>query len=335
LIHTAEFAITIEGESHEVQRRQARRHPDCAVRAGRRGRPARYQVDLDAERRMAGLRYRRPDRSEGRVRAKVYVLAAHGIETAKILLMSHSDHAPDGVGNASGQVGRNLMDHPYKLSWALARQPLWPYRGPIRLSAIDSTRHGDRAERPAFRVNIDNSALYWPAGGPVTTVRKLIEAGLRGAALEREILAQTSRQVGLNSLTEQLPDPDNRIVPDFDRRDALGIPRPRIHFRIDDYSKAGMAEAVRVHERIFGLIGTTEHHHSEGAVPGSHIMGTYRMGHDPRTSVVDRDLRAHDHPNLFLLGSGVFPTGGAANPTLTIAALSLRAVDPIAKALQV
>lgn len=311
-------------------------HVDQAMAAGARllDRSVVYRVDLDAARRIAGLRYRRPDRSEGRIRAKVYVLAAHGIETPKILLMSRSDRAPDGVANASGQVGRNLMDHPYKLSWALTKRPLWPYRGPVRLFAIDSTRRGDRADRPAFRVNVDNSALYWPVGGPVTTVRALIEAGLRGVALEREILAQTSRQIGLNALTEQLPDPDNRIVPDFDRRDALGIPRPRIHFRLDDYTKAGMAEAERVHELIFGLIGTTEIHHRAGAAPGSHIMGTYRMGDDPRRSVVDRDLRAHDHPNLFLLGSGVFPTGGAANPTLTIAALALRAADPIRAALR-
>ena len=53
-------------------------------------------------------------------------------------------------------------------------------------------------------------------------------------------------------------------------------------------------------------------------------MGTVRMGIDPQSSVVDADLRSHDHPNLWMVGSGVFPTGGTANPTLTIAALSLR-----------
>jgi choline dehydrogenase-like flavoprotein len=68
-------------------------------------------------------------------------------------------------------------------------------------------------------------------------------------------------------------------------------------------------------------------------VGAGHLMGTYRMGRDPKTSVVDADLRAHDHPNLFLLGSGVFPTGAASNPTLTIAALALRAVDAIRRAL--
>jgi choline dehydrogenase-like flavoprotein len=58
-------------------------------------------------------------------------------------------------------------------------------------------------------------------------------------------------------------------------------------------------------------------------------MGTYRMGADPKTSVVNAEQRAHDHPNLFLLGSGVFPTVGTANPTLTIAALALWAAETI------
>jgi choline dehydrogenase-like flavoprotein len=62
-------------------------------------------------------------------------------------------------------------------------------------------------------------------------------------------------------------------------------------------------------------------------------MGTYRMGADSRTSVVNVNGRTHDHSNLYLLGSGVFPTGGTANPTLTLAALALMASDDIAKSL--
>ena len=61
------------------------------------------------------------------------------------------------------------------------------------------------------------------------------------------------------------------------------------------------------------------------------MIGTLRMGTDAKTSVVDPDLRSFEHPNLFLLGSGAFPTSATANPSLTIAALSLRAVDVIAE----
>ncbi len=64
-----------------------------------------------------------------------------------------------------------------------------------------------------------------------------------------------------------------------------------------------------------------------------HIMGTYRMGNNPRESVLDKDQRSHDHENLFMVGSGVFPTTGTANPTLTIAALALRAAQSVKTAL--
>ena len=69
--------------------------------------------------------------------------------------------------------------------------------------------------------------------------------------------------------------------------------------------------------------------HRDVAEGAGHIIGTARMGNDPKSSVVDGDLRSHDHPNLFILGSAVFPTSATANPTLTIAALSLRAADQV------
>jgi choline dehydrogenase-like flavoprotein len=81
-------------------------------------------------------------------------------------------------------------------------------------------------------------------------------------------------------------------------------------------------------------MNATEIEHGSTIFSAGHVMGTYRMGSDAKTSVVDTDQRTHDHRNLFLLGSGVFPTGAASNPTLTIAALALRAVDPIRASIQ-
>jgi choline dehydrogenase-like flavoprotein len=76
-------------------------------------------------------------------------------------------------------------------------------------------------------------------------------------------------------------------------------------------------------------LSLAEIQHRDDADGAGHIMGTARMVGDPKQSLVDRDLRSHDHPNLFILGSAVFPTSATANPTLTIAALSLRAVAQI------
>jgi choline dehydrogenase-like flavoprotein len=76
------------------------------------------------------------------------------------------------------------------------------------------------------------------------------------------------------------------------------------------------------------------HHNPDSQFQGAgHVLGTARMGRDARSAVVDADLRSFDHRNLFVAGSAVFPTGGAANPTLTIAALALRSVDAIKQSL--
>jgi choline dehydrogenase-like flavoprotein len=133
-------------------------------------------------------------------------------------------------------------------------------------------------------------------------------------------------------LAEQLPSAGNRIVPDFHQRDALGIPRPRITFRIDDYTRRALDHGRRIHREICTAVKATDVHHGDEIMGAGHLVGTYRMGLDAKQSVVSPDQRAHDHANLFLLGSGVFPTSAASNPTLTIAALALRAVRAIQRA---
>jgi glucose dehydrogenase len=80
-------------------------------------------------------------------------------------------------------------------------------------------------------------------------------------------------------------------------------------------------------------MGATDVKHEPGRLAAGHVMGTCRMGDDPKSSVVDAQLRVHGKPNCFVLGSSVFPSVGTANPTLTIAALSLRAVDAIRRSL--
>jgi glucose dehydrogenase len=295
-----------------------------------------HRIELDSVGKVSAVSFKRPDGSEGRVTAKVFVLAAHAIEIAKLLLMSKGPRAPNGVANSSDQVGRNLMDHPVQLSYALASKPVWPYRGPLSTAGVESPRAGGwRASRPAFRIEIGNDGWSWPTGAPQSDAQTLAVRGLRGKALQDALFDRTSRQVRLCALTEQLPDPGNRIVPDPQHLDGLGLPRPRISFRIDEYTRLGLAEGRKAHQEIFERLGATDIVHNEDRdfQGAGHVMGTARMGTDAKLAVVDRDLRAFDHANLFIEGSAVFPTAGAANPTLTIAALALRSVDAIRAAL--
>lgn len=152
--------------------------------------------------------------------------------------------------------------------------------------------------------------------------------------LIEQINAYVSRQIRFANLVEQLPQPDNRIVPAFDKPDTLGIPRPRISYQLDEFVLRGMAEARRISEQVFHAMGAQDVQHAPEHQGAGHVMGTYRMGVDPKNSVVDVEQRSHDHPNLFLLGSGVFPSVGTANPTLTIAALALWAAATIERDLR-
>ncbi len=292
------------------------------------------RVELGANRRISAIRFKRWDGSEGEATGKIFVLAAHGIEIPRLLLNSRSEAVPNGVANSSDQVGRNLMDHPAQLSWALAPEPLWPYRGPLSTSGIENLRDGAfRKDRPAFRIELGNDGWAWPKGAPTTTAVDLARLGLRHAALNTALRDQASRHLRLTSLLEQLPEPDNRVTLDPDASDMYGVPLPRIAYRLGDYIQAGLSAARAAHTEIFAAIGASEVEHRDRAEGAGHIMGTARMGNDQTDSVVGSDLRSHDHPNLFILGSAVFPTSATANPTLTIAALSLRAVDPVKAAL--
>jgi choline dehydrogenase-like flavoprotein len=291
-------------------------------------------VVLGPERSVAAIRFKRRDGSEGTASGKLFVLAAHAIEIPRLLLNSRAEPAPSGVANSSDQVGRNLMDHPTQLSWALAPEPVWPYRGPLSTSGIENLRDGAfRKDRPAFRIEIGNDGWSWPTGAPTTTAADLARLGLRGKALDSALREQASRHIRVASLVEQLPDPDNRVTLDPDARDFYGVPLPRIAYSLDAFVRAGMAAAREAHTDIFGKLGATQIQHRNVAEGAGHIIGTARMGDDPESSVVDRDLRSHDHRNLFILGSAVFPTSATANPTLTIAALSLRAIGAVKGAL--
>lgn len=295
-----------------------------------------HRVEVNSEGWVTGVHFKRPNGDEQSAVAHIYVIAAHAIETPKILLMSRTDALPNGVANSSDQVGRNLMDHPVQLSWALAREPVYPYRSPLENAGIENFRDGSfRGQHSAFRMAIGEDGWSFPGTPPPALASELIAAGIRGRRLVEQMNARVSRQFRFANLIEQLPDPENRIVPAFDQVDAIGIPRPAIRFRVGEFERRGMAEARRISELIFNAMGATEIQHGEDFEGAGHVMGTYRMGADPRTSVVDPQQRTHDHPNLFLLGSGVFPTVGTANPTLTIAALALWAADTIRRDLTV
>lgn len=308
----------------------------------------------------------------GTAQGKRYVIAAHAIETPKLLLNSISPHSPKGVANSSGQVGKSLADHPVYLAWGLMPEgkPLFPFRGPLSTSGIEDMRDGAfRSTRAAWRIEIGNEGWNWSANDPYTTVCDFIDGdnnggtnnggadhkseALSGVALVQKLNSVLTRQFRLAFLIEQVEeDPEHalcRVESSKHFTDGLGLPRPEIAYELSDYTKEGFKQArLAATHIITKLMGATELTDLNPELkPGSqtvfeydgqnyafygagHLMGTYRMGSDRRYSVVDKDQRSWDHPNLFLVGDGVFPSTGTANPTLTITALTFQAADVVA-----
>lgn len=287
-----------------------------------------HRLEVGDDRRIVAARYLKPDGSEFRIEAPRFALAANGIEGPKIMLMSTQEAAPNGVGNSSDMVGRNLMDHPGTMSRFDSEMPLWPGRGPNILSGIVNLRDG------AFRSHMAARKLMPDNKTHVEEVTiEAIDEGLTGDALRQAVRHRAARRQIIFSFNEQLPDPANRIVPSTEGlTDALGIPRPEIRYNIGDYVHRAAADTRRRVEDMAVAFGATRDsvRHTEGYLPNNHITGATIMGDDPRDSVVGPDCRTHDHANLWIASSSTFPSVSSVNVTLTIAALATRIGESIA-----
>ncbi len=317
-------------------------HVDKAIREGAQlianALVTRLEIDDDGQ--ISKMVYLLPDGTGKSVTARIVVLAANAIEVPKLLLVSNKQR-PAGLANSSGLVGHYLMDHPIKMSYALVQEPIFPFRGPPSTSSIESLRDGPfRAQRGAFRTTLRNDGWSWPTGAPrgatldgMGSVLNLVgKQRMFGNDLKRMLAEHVHRQLVVNSAVEMLPVKENRVTLSAFRVDGRGIPRPEIHFKVDQYTIDAFAAVVRLHAQIFRAMNAIEWNLQDDGQMDSgsgHIMGTTMMGEKAKSSVVDRDCRSHDHKNLFILGSSVFPTGATANPTLTIAALALRAAETI------
>src|SRR5262245_3598071 len=292
----------------------------------------------DSQGRVTQVHYKKwnaPGLPESVVSAPIVVLAAHAIETPKLLLMSN-------LANSSDQVGRNLMDH---IQWevtALFDQPVFPFRGPQSVTAIESFREGAfRSRRSGFRMTIGNDG-WGRAGSPAKIIDGLLTKKTYGAPLLTQASDQITRMIRLSFSTEMLPSPANRVQVSSNVDAALKLPRPLIAFGVDEYSKGGLTAGFEASKAIFELMKATLVDAKAPVQPdgtlnwntAAHIMGTCIMGKDPQDSVVDEWGRCHDHENLFIAGSSIFATAATANPTLTLAAITLRTAKELHRQLR-
>lgn len=314
------------------------------------------------------------------VKARRYVLAAGGIENARLLLVS-ADSPGRAPGNAHDLVGRYFTDHPFINLGALILdgdprgldfyfpQPVSP---PESAQSNGAGRPAVRATLTLKRATLDaerlqNAALFFhpqyeahPAfasaevkaflelwdklrhkavpGGLAPYLGRAVRAPHSIAfAAARKLLVREgpARRWRVRAMFETQSRHDNRVTLSPER-DALNRPRARVEWRLSEHDLKCMRRATQLFDAGFKRAGLgrlepgfpdTTAGWRNALEGGKHHIGTTRMHADPKLGVVDPDARVHGTPNLFVAGSSVFPSGGYANPTLTIVALAIRLAD--------
>lgn len=270
------------------------------------------------------------------VRPKICVLAAGGIESARILLASN-DVMKTGVGNANDVVGRYFADHPIPGNTAIV--VLFDGRLPSYYQSIQA------ANGAYFRAALSPHEDFQRRSN-VLGALATIEAEVQLDSLGMASVAETAETLGVDAGSmraftlgcgmELAPDPERRLTL-TDERDALGMPRLNLDMRVSDDDFARYRTTLKELGRQLlasrtGMVRILHSRREEWMSVmdwGNHHMGTTRMHLDPRRGVVDANSQVYGIHNLFVAGSSVFPTYGASNPTLNLLALTLRLADHV------
>ncbi|WP_421928611.1 GMC family oxidoreductase [Neoaquamicrobium sediminum] len=285
-----------------------------------------FEIETDARGRATGVAYYDRDGKAQRHRANVVALAANGLGTARLMLLSTSRRFPNGLANDSDLVGRRLMHHPTGMVTARFDERMDGYRGPFAVSILSQQFYETDAARDFVR---GYQMQLIRSDGPVGTAcggyLPRVPWGRRHHQTFRDTFAHTA---SLTVTTEDLPRPENRVTLSETLKDAWGIPAPKMTYALDDNTKRMIEHGIGSATRAFEEAGAVEISAQRlVANAGFHLLGTACMGADPETSVVDAACRAHAVPNLLVLDGSVFTTAAALNPTSTIQALALRAAD--------
>jgi choline dehydrogenase-like flavoprotein len=307
------------------------------------------------------------------IAAPIVVLCAGAIENARILLSSNQI-VNVGLGNGRDLVGRFLMDHmrgPVASFELKGSEQLQKRFGHYRVRDKEGGHVFSHGIRPTPEVQrregLLNCALWLEgnitADDPWNAMKRLLRGninirndiaavagnfgllarGLNDYFLERRGLPRKIDRLSLVCMSEQQPDPDSRVTL-AETCDQFGLRKARVDWRINQSEQRTFQRAARLAVEAFSRAGLPrprlepwvqrKEPFPEDFRDVAHPIGTTRMGDDPTTSVVSSTCEVHGISGLYVAGSSVFPTGGHANPTLTIVAMALRLADTIKLRLQ-
>jgi len=288
------------------------------------------QIEVGADGRATGVTYFDGSNRMQRQRAKAVVVCANGSETPRLLLNSASARFPHGLANSSGVVGKHLMFNSYTEVHAQFEHPLNEFK------SVQNTR----MVLDFYATDLKRG--FYGGGGidgrfgkyPVTFALDGLAPGSPtwGEGYARQLQQQFSRTMAFGCHGTSLPLESNNITLDPSLKDAWGLPCMRVTYtdHPDDLKNSAFLSS---HAADIAQAAGALKVWRDPVVPQTqavHLLGTCRMGNDPRTSVVDRYNRTHDVRNLFICDGSSMVTSSRGQPTETISALAFRAGEHIA-----
>ena len=265
-------------------------------------------------------------------KAKVVILAASTLESARLLLLSQSSQHPNGIGNSSDHVGHNFCEHlmgpgvtgvvKELIGKPHTNQDGRPGGFYIPRFRNLGERHNDFIRGYGFEGSSGQTMFPWHTDRP----------GF-GAQYKKEVRDHAGAFISIGAFGEVLPRYENHVGLDPDVKDAWGIPVLRFQYRFgDNEHKMAMDMAVTAREMFeaagIDVIGTDRQVLTEGW--SIHELGTARMGNDPKTSVLNQFQQSHDVRNLFVMDGSSHVSASCQNPTWTIMSLAWRSCDYLA-----
>jgi len=288
-------------------------------------------VETDERGRARGVTYFDTAKAEHFQPARAVVLCANGCETPRLLLLSRSSRFPDGLANSSGLVGKYLMYNGNASTTGVFERQLNDWKSVMVTRMLWDFYDADPARGFYGGGGID--ARFW--GYPLFFVQGGLppDAPTWGAEFKRLLRHNYSRTMNVDVHTTSLAVETNRVELDPVVRDDWGLAAARVTYRDHPDDVAMMRFLARKAVELLQAAGARRAWGPDNfeQTVGYHLLGTCRMGNDPRTSVVDRFHRSHDVRNLFLCDGSSLVTGGRGQPTCTIQALAYRAAEHIAR----
>ncbi|HWD10453.1 MAG TPA: GMC family oxidoreductase [Solirubrobacteraceae bacterium] len=276
------------------------------------------RVELDDAGSAIGVTYVREGEDVERLqRAAAVAVCGYSIETPRLLLNSTSRRFPNGLGNNADQVGRYVMVQGAAQSAGRFPQEQRMYKAPPPEVSSEQFYETDRARGFARGFSIQTISPL-----PIAWAEHVIAEGHTGWAL-REYMRDYNHWSTVGVLNELLPRAENRVTL-ADEHDRRGVPLAHFSYSRCENDRQNMAYSTKLIRRILEAAGAQD---TLTIQRYAHLIGGARMGASAESSVVDSDQRVWETPNLFIADGSVCPTQGAANPALTIMALSARLAE--------